>query len=71
MQVTFASLVADTPPEVSFVAVENLCATGEGPSRAPQQNIYYKTEGSVTASSLSSSPETKHFHVTFFNKVRA
>jgi hypothetical protein len=48
-----ACLVADTPPEVSFVAVENLCVTGEGPSRAPQQNIYYKTEGSLTVSSLS------------------
>jgi hypothetical protein len=40
-------LVADTPPEVSFVAVVNLCTTGEGPSCAPQQNIDYKTEGSA------------------------
>jgi hypothetical protein len=43
-----ACLVTDTPPEVSFVAVENLCATAEGPSRGPQQNIYYKTEGTHT-----------------------
>jgi hypothetical protein len=32
-------LVTDTPPEVSVMAVEYLCATGEGPSPAPQQNI--------------------------------
>jgi hypothetical protein len=59
-------LVADTPPEVSFVAVESLCATGEGPSCAPQQNIYYKTVGSVTVSSLSPSPQIKTFSLDIF-----
>jgi hypothetical protein len=59
-----ACLVADTRLEVSLMAVENLRATGEGPSRAPQQNIYYKTEGCNRIKFVVVPPNQNIFHVT-------